>query len=193
MVKITRPRGGTSYFIGCPHFGHSRIIEYCNRPFPDVYRMDEAIIENWNSVVGERDDVWVLGDFTLDRDAQQYFRRLNGRIYVLEGDHDKKWMQSDRDHCSRQQRVILVPPIYELIIPIPPETINIVLCHYPIRKWRKSHYNSWHLYAHCHGRDKPIGKSWEVSVENTGYFPLSLDEIIGIMKNRPDNPNLIKR
>jgi calcineurin-like phosphoesterase family protein len=48
-----------------------------------------------------------------------------------------------------------------------------------------------HLFGHSHGTLEPIGKSWDVGVDKNGYAPLSWDEIVEIMKNRPDNPNLV--
>ena len=28
---------------------------------------------------------------------------------------------------------------------------DIVLCHYAMRVWQKSHYGAWMLYGHSHG------------------------------------------
>ena len=39
------------YFIADTHFNHKNIIEYCNRPFKDTNKMNEYIIQKWNSVV----------------------------------------------------------------------------------------------------------------------------------------------
>ena len=50
------------YFIADTHFNHKNIIEYCNRPFKDTNKMNEYIIQKWNSVVKENDIVYHLGD-----------------------------------------------------------------------------------------------------------------------------------
>ena len=53
------------WFTSDLHFGHQNIIKFCNRPWETVEEMDKALIENWNSVVGENDIVFDLGDFAF--------------------------------------------------------------------------------------------------------------------------------
>ena len=45
------------YVISDTHFNHSRILEYCQRPFDNVEQMNEVIINNWNKVINEDDIV----------------------------------------------------------------------------------------------------------------------------------------
>ena len=54
------------YFIADTHFSEENIMRYENRPFESVAEMDSALIRRWNSCVGERDEVYVLGDFGAD-------------------------------------------------------------------------------------------------------------------------------
>ena len=30
------------------HFGHAKVIEYCDRPFNDIHEMDRELIKRWN-------------------------------------------------------------------------------------------------------------------------------------------------
>lgn len=55
---------GQDFMIADTHFGADSILRYENRPFAGVQEMDEALIQNWNRVVGEEDTVYVLGDFS---------------------------------------------------------------------------------------------------------------------------------
>ncbi|MBP3886841.1 MAG: metallophosphoesterase, partial [Cellulosilyticum sp.] len=78
------------------HFDHKNIIKYCNRPFRTVDEMNNAIWQNWNSVVDVDDIVYHLGDFALGP-SDGYIRRvnnllgvLNGKIYLVKGNHDRK-------------------------------------------------------------------------------------------------------
>ena len=55
----------TIFFTSDTHFGHAKIIEYLNRPFATAEEMDEQLAVRWNEIVGEKDTVYHLGDFTL--------------------------------------------------------------------------------------------------------------------------------
>lgn len=79
-----------TFFIADTHFGHNAIIDYENRPFSCAEEMDEAIIRNWNSVVSYEDRIFVVGDFSAyDREkTADICRRLNGRKYLIMGNHD---------------------------------------------------------------------------------------------------------
>jgi calcineurin-like phosphoesterase family protein len=48
------------------------------------------------------------------------------------------------------------------------------------------------LYGHSHGKLPPIGKSWDIGVDNNDFSPISFKEMEKIMEERPDNPNLVK-
>lgn len=167
-----------TFFTSDCHFGHSNIIDYCNRPFHTVEEMDETIIENWNQVVNPNDTVYHVGDFTFD-DPFKYLKRLKGNIIFLKGNHD-----AFRHPVFRNAKDRLVLNI---------EKITVVLDHFCMRVWPKSHYNSFHLFGHSHGTLEPIGKSWDVGVDNNDFRPISWEQIKEIMKNRPDNFNFIKR
>ena len=169
------------FFTADEHYGHTNIIDYCNRPFDNVHEMDKALIDNHNLVVKNSDIVIHAGDFTMNRKygyvLQRYVNVLNGNHIFLKGSHDR-WLKG-KD----------APQIYELKIV---KTL-IVVCHYAMRTWAKSHYNSWHLFGHSHGRLDPIGKSWDIGVDNNHFFPVSYYDIKNIMAQRPDNPNLIRK
>jgi calcineurin-like phosphoesterase family protein len=169
------------FFIADTHFGHSNIIKYCNRPFVSIQKMDNALINNWNSKVKPKDLVYHLGDFSFGTNTGNIRKSLNGDIILIKGSHDKDAMK--------------IYNAFKAVYDLKTISINkqdITLCHYAMRVWNKSHYNSWHLYGHSHGMLPPQGKSWDVGVDNNKFFPLSIDEIADIMKNRPDNFNLVK-
>jgi calcineurin-like phosphoesterase family protein len=174
------------FFTADEHYHHSNIIKYQNRPFRDIIEHDEKMISNSNEVVGTNDTVIHAGDFCwfkkyIDHnshdDAYSYIRRLNGNHVFLEGDHDK-WMKG----VNRRQQ------IWRKII----DKQYIVVCHYALHTWPRSHYNSWHLYGHTHHDLNLPGKRHCISVENTNYYPLSFDQIKEIMSRKDNNPNYIK-
>jgi len=141
--------------------------------------MDEIIIGRHNELVRPYDTVVHAGDLCFSKSYQEvhikYISRLMGHHIFLTGNHDY-WM-------SKQQF------IWEKKI----DDQLVVVCHYAMRVWNCSHFNSWQLYGHNHGKLDPIGKQWDIGVDNNHFYPVSFDEVKKIMKTRPDNSGLIKR
>ena len=168
------------YFITADeHYFHHNMLKYANRPFKSIEEMNETLISNHNEVVSCDDITIHAGDFTLKdkKHAEKIIKRLNGNHIFLKGSHDR-WLKKNTNM------------IWEGTI----DKQFIVICHYCLRTWARSHYNSWHFFAHSHGKLEPIGKSWDVGVDNNNFYPFSfVDQIKEIMKKRPDNPNLIRR
>lgn len=164
------------YFTADEHYGHSSILRLCQRPFRDVDAMDAELIERHNSQVRAGDIVVHAGDFTLQRKARarDYIRKLNGEHIFVRGSHDR-WLANA--HEIREQDI---------------SGQYVVVCHYAMRVWSRSHDNSWLLYGHSHGRLAPVGKQWDVGVDNNDFFPVSFEKVCEIMRSRPDNPNRVK-
>jgi calcineurin-like phosphoesterase family protein len=163
----------TIWFTADTHFGHAKIIQYCNRPFENVDEMDGEIIRHWNFLVGEQDDVFHLGDFCFGNPTK-YLSQLRGKIHFVPGSHDDN-MRKKLDN------IIFLPELSKIS---PPSLVDefgnrriIVLCHYAMRSWALSHYASWHLYGHHHGRIEPHGLSFDVGVDCWSFAPVSLDEV----------------
>ena len=79
------------FFTSDTHFGHQNIIKYANRPFASVSHMNEALIANWNAVVGMDDEVYHLGDVALGpwTEWDKILTRLNGYKILVVGNHDR--------------------------------------------------------------------------------------------------------
>lgn len=164
------------FFTADEHYGHANIIKYCNRPFDSVSEMDAVIIARHNEVVGENDVVIHVGDFTLagEDQALDYRDQLNGIHYFVPGGHDY-WITNGHEIWEKR-----VGDQY------------VVACHYAMRVWPKSHYNSWQVYGHSHGKLEPCGKQWDVGVDNNDFYPVSFDQLKSIMYGQHDNFNLVK-
>jgi calcineurin-like phosphoesterase family protein len=171
------------WFTADTHFGHANIIKYCNRPFPNVEVMNNTIKDNWNRVVRPQDTIYILGDVAMKisyYEIRKILSTLNGQKYVILGDHDKQiWKCTDL--------IEEITPLKKITI----DNISITLCHYCMRVWWKSHFNSWHLFGHSHGYLDAIGKSHDVGVDNNNFTPISFDELKIIMNNKPNNFNYI--
>lgn len=81
------------FYVSDTHIGHERMLSMQPRPFSSIEEHDEYIETAWNSVVGDDDIVYHLGDFAfnLSRDADRIrgvFMRLKGRKFLVVGNHD---------------------------------------------------------------------------------------------------------
>jgi calcineurin-like phosphoesterase family protein len=155
------------WFTADLHLGHTNIIKYCNRPFSSVGAMDEELISRWNSQVDIGDTVYNIGDFCFG-DPQKYIKRLIGKIYFLRGSHDKN-MQG---HLLANDIITISPLNDEYGNPR-----KIVMGHYAMRSWPLSHYASYHLFGHHHGKLEPYGLSFDVGVDTNDFYPYSLEDV----------------
>ena len=174
----TNERLGDIWITSDTHYGHANIIRFCERPFADVQQMDEALIANYNAVVKPEDTVYHLGDFSFSREPERVFRRLNGKIHLILGNHDldrhgeiRRWVD-DLKWAS-------VKDVYFLKLGKKPANW-IWLSHYPHLTWNKSHKGSTHCHGHCHGDLPDDGKSrrFDVGVDAWNYKPVHVDEIL---------------
>ena len=88
------------YVTSDHHLYHKNIIEYCNRPFPNVDAMHEFSIDEWNSVVTPNAIVIHLGDYICGGSKEQIkeiTQRLNGTKILITGNHDRKGKQWFKD------------------------------------------------------------------------------------------------
>lgn len=166
------------YFVTADeHYGHENSIIYSKRPYTSLKEMEEDLIARHNEVV-EKDDIVIhAGDFCLkgSKYAWKIIERLNGTHIFLKGSHDY-WLP--KKHPTRWEGII--------------EGQYVVIDHYPLRTWARSHYGSWQLHGHNHGRLPPIGKQLDVGVDTGNYYPYSWGNIVCIMNDeREDNPNLV--
>ena len=72
-----------NYFISDLHLGHKNVLKFDNRPFINIEEHDKTIIDNWNSKVNDKDDVYVLGDISWHNATKtiEIFKQL--KIYFL--------------------------------------------------------------------------------------------------------------
>ena len=171
------------------HLGHENIIRYSKRPFRDVQEMDNTIITRCNERVGPDDIMFYLGDFCFydrRRDrcryeelAEHYRNRINCKnIYYVHGNHDKKLRGLD---AFRR----LWRGTYDLL-DVEVDGQKIILCHYAMRVWDRSHHGSYSLYGHSHGDlpDDPKLLSFDCGVDCFNYYPVSFSEVNEIMAKK---------
>lgn len=169
------------YFTSDTHFWHSNVIKYSNRPFNNVEEMNNILINNWNNIVKNEDEVWHLGDFSFGNQdkTKELFNRLNGRINIIFGNHDQilkktKFNLSDYVESYQDYKELKVDgQLY-------------VLMHYPLYTWNKGHYGSYMLHGHSHNTLSHLntGTRIDIGVDCFNYSPVSIEQVNDIMSKR---------
>lgn len=162
------------FFTADCHFGHENIIRLCNRPFGGNDEMLNILIENWNKKVPKvGSTVYHLGDFAFKcpYPLKRIIGSLNGKIIFIEGNHDRQLQEQWQQDLPQM-----------LFIKYPHE---MVLCHYAMRTWNKSHHGAWHLYGHTHGKlPEDASLSFDVGVDVWNFTPVSFEEVEAKMKQK---------
>jgi len=169
---------GNIWVTSDTHFNHKNIIRYTKRPFKSVRQMNNTLIRRWNQRVKRGDIVYHLGDFVMAKHnigSIRYFRRrLNGNIIIIEGNHDKKYL----NELEKQGFKVIREEAQPLCVG------KYLLSHRPLKK-KDVPKGFINLYGHIHEK---IGfNGINISVERTGFHPIRLDEV----KNY--QPNWFKR
>ncbi len=157
----------TTYFIADTHFGDDSIRRYENRPFDSAAQMDAGLIQRWNAVVRECDSVYILGDFCIPGKERSMLSQLNGRKYLVKGNHD---IQSNAQYrqagfCEVYDHPIILDNFW-------------ILSHEALYVNTNMPYAN--LFGHVH--NSPVYKDYSpqhycVCVERIDYTPISFDRI----------------
>jgi calcineurin-like phosphoesterase family protein len=197
------------------HFAHENLrVKYCDsraKVFPTLEDMDRGLIENWNKTVPENGIVYFLGDFSLQRDVNKIknvINQLNGTIYCIRGNHDQGLDAAYIAFPELQNKIPWIKDYFELTISdstAPKGKQLIVLMHYAMRVWNKSHSFSWNLFGHSHNTlpDDPNALSYDVGVDSiapylaskenreiqsSDYRPISYNEVKELMSKKTYKP-----
>lgn len=188
------------YFTSDLHMWHSNIIKYSSRPYETVEQMNEDFIMKWNSVIKPEDTIYCLGDFSFSgRSIELYSHRLNGIKKLIPGNHDpihtynkhqkKKTKQGFPNYWKEFYEKYgweVLPLTYELKVP---ELGSIVLSHMPYdctdsryTQFIPKDEGKYLLHGHTHAIEQIRGKQVHVGVDAWNYTPVSLEQIIQLIK-----------
>lgn len=189
------------WFTSDLHFEHANIIKYCNRPFKDVDEMRKKIIENWNSVVGKDDTVFILGDIGFGPLGQiiENVKQLNGKKILIPGNHDRGYIgKPEFDELFEE----ITPQVYMKV-----EKKRIYLNHLPFLAFDGAYLGkdaTWQLFGHCHSFPGSLGldvqrlvhlfpTQYDVGMDNNHYTPVSFEQVKQIINNQQESLNLIRQ
>lgn len=169
----------TIWFWSDPHFDHAKLatgLADSPRPFTTQAEMAQVLIERHNQFVKPSDHVYCLGDFCMNsKNVEQYAKQLHGHQRLILGNHEG---QNIKDYLPWFKKILAFR-----------EFDGMMFTHAPIAPWSQR----WraNVHGHCHkakpllytavnpdvdGHLKPSAYI-NISVENTGYRPVSLEEI----------------
>lgn len=178
------------YFTADTHFNHRKVIQYCNRPFSCLEEMHEVLLENINRKVKVNDTLRIQGDFAFGR--PQHIEDIRAKIKckdlrIIIGSHDREIQKSAYLRSLFTEVVdfgttIKVPLVSGTQI----RYQEIILCHYAMKSWPKSHYGTWHLFGHHHGKLKTSNLSFDCGVDCWNFSPLSLIDVSNIFLEKAE-------
>lgn len=161
------------FVISDLHLGDLGIIKFENRPFISCEEYESTLISNWNSVVSNEDEVFILGDtseYTQDK-TKEIITQLNGRKILILGNHD-------RDRNSQWWLDVGFNAVSEYPIILP--DIHIVLSHEPPAYYNNAtHY--FYIYGHVHSCElypDVTHNSACACVERIAYQPIEIKTLI---------------
>jgi calcineurin-like phosphoesterase family protein len=215
-MKITLNKGQKIFFTSDTHFHHKNICKGATeweldrnyRPFQNLEQMDNRIVENINSTVGEDDILFHLGDWSFGGKEQifEFRKQIKCKnIHLILGNHDH---HIEGDKIVPQNETITFKELFSsvahyrtLTVSIPQERTSkmvnqpknkkfrFVLCHFPIASWKDMNQGVMHLHGHIHTPNKykvGPGKMMDVGVDgNTEFKPYELNEILVLLKDQP--------
>lgn len=155
------------------HFGHSKIIKYCQRPFASVDQMDAAFFARWEWNVNSGDTMIFVGDVAMKhgygRHTQDRLRAMPGAVkHLVVGNHDVgrggKLLTSAFQPCALLLDTSADPPL--------------IFTHVPLRSVPDGWVN---VHGHTHNNEAP-GDSPHINVcvEQLDYRPERLSRLRGL-------------
>ena len=201
-MKLVLEKGQRLFFTSDTHYAHSNICSATTkwegasnmtREFNSLEHMNTTLVNNINNMVGEDDILIHLGDWSFGGfDKIEEFRsQINCKnIHLIFGNHDhhiernKEGVQRLFSSVQNYLRLEVKRPINKATV----QTFKFVCMHYPIASWHDMNQGVIHLHGHVHlpyHLRLADGKAMDVGVDGNELEPLSLDEILQLMEDRP--------
>ena len=195
MIKIDKNKN--VFITSDTHYGHSNICRGTTnwrlpdgsipvdqtRDFETIEKMNDTIVNNINSMVGQDDVLIHLGDWSFGGfDNIKKFREriICKEIHIILGNHDHHILNNKENVRELFNSVSEYNALKYL-------DSTFVLFHYPITSWNGLHKGDIHLHGHVHlSNDKKFGrgKKMDVGVDGNNLKPYSIKEIIELMNER---------
>src|SRR6266496_2167663 len=126
------------------HLRHKNILRFDKRPFTSIEEHDNTIMKNVMRQLEGGDNFYYMGDlcFANKKTTEGYLSTLassGANLFFIKGNHDKSdtisLYQKYGVYLGEQKRINVCGQ-------------DIVLNHFKMFIWDKSHHGAWHLYGH---------------------------------------------
>jgi len=178
-----------TWFMGDMHLGHDNIITFVDnkgeriRPFESIEEHDETLIRNYNELVKPEDSVYFLGDLVMNRKYLGKLARFMGHKKLIKGNHDIFKLEDYAPHFEDIMSYRIYPQH------------GIIFSHIPVHPCQLERRFKVNGHGHTHGHDVPAykdgkGCAWgdkrylNLCPEKTGFKPVSLDDVLEMMRKR---------
>ena len=202
------------YYIADLHFFHDALnTRMDKRGFSSGEEMNEYMIGKWNDRVRKKDEVVILGDFSLGKadETMELLKRLSGKKMLIEGNHEKYLKEKSFDK-SLFEWIKSYAELHD-------NNRKIIMSHYPVfcyngqyRKSTSGNPRTYMFYGHVHDTmDERLVMRFQKETRETvrevfgqdekqaipcnmincfcmysDYTPLTLDEWIEVQKKREE-------
>lgn len=190
------------WFMSDPHYNHTNICRGVSnwndddktRDFPTLEKMNDTIVNNINSKVGQDDTLFCLGDWSFggfDSIVEFRNRIVCKNIHLILGNHDHH-IERNKNDC--QKLFSSVNQYLKLNVSLYPGTTvyrgdyDFVLFHYPIASWDNMNKGVIQLHGHVHlpeNQKVSAGKAMDVGMDGNNMQVYSVMDIVKIMNEQP--------
>ena len=201
-MKIELQKGQRVWFTSDTHYDHKNICrattqwkdaENLTRNFSSLERMNDELVFWINLNVYQDDILFHMGDWSFN--GFENIRKFRERIicknvHLILGNHDHH-IERNKDNIrsifSSVNHYLELEIGWWLTAKIK-ERQRFVLMHYPIASWNGMNDGVIHLHGHVHLPDDlrvSEGKAMDVGVDGNNMEPISMEEVLKIMRNQP--------
>lgn len=193
----------TTWFTSDWHFGHLNILTFGpGRPFATIEEHNQALIDRHNRLVCPDDCVIVLGDVAMGdiTESLQHCAAMNGRKYLLCGNHDRPVMCATAkrtawiDRYKNEGGFTDVKTDHWTTITLP-KGLELLASHYPYAgdsgatdrypDRRPVDRGNWLVHGHVHHGWRVNGRQINVGVDVWDYAPVPAAVIRSLCEQSP--------
>jgi len=189
------------YFTSDLHLNHQSIMKgFRGDIFKSIEEHNSTIINNLLEIPRDS-NLMIAGDLfwkcntAYIKEFFASFKKRKINVHIVYGNHDKmSWFKAS--NIASQGH----------IKEISKGSVGIIISHYPMIVWNRSHYNTWNLHGHIHKNDATWiklmnhnndsnfnGKHLNINTELHDFKPWNFAEVGAYMDKREDNWDLLKK